>query len=684
MTDTDSISTLCRMCEQGCGLVVTLEDGQPARIEGSKEHPYNKGWLCAKGRASLDFFYSSQRLTSPMIRRDGEFVPIQWEDALNFAAKNLQRLRDLHGPESLAIYHGEGTGHQEIKYFMKRFANVYGTPNYMGVGSICNASRTLTEEITYGGVTKPDISNSPFLIVWGGNPMVSHEPFTPREMSQLKKRGGCLVVVDPRKTETAAKADIHLPVRPGRDEILALNMVHVILREGLWDKAFTENWVHGFQPFYEAAIDDRFSPETGEAFTGVASELVRQVARAYASSRPASVAMGNGLEHHRVGVSAIRLLAIMKAITGNLDVPGGDVFTPRPKLKDMTTPLPQSSVPPVGSQEFPLFCQLRKEARALSLPEAVLEEKPYPIKGMIIAGGNPSLEWPSSSRIREALKKLQFLMVIDVVWSPDCQHADLVLPACTFLERDEHRVNVSLGLHHITLRKQAVEPVYGLPDQMIWVKLAKHMGFEGYFPWKSCQEGINFLLGELGVSYEDLLSQRGIYEYEKRTYRKYESQGFQTSTGKVEILSGRLESLGYDPSPIRADVLYPSEKPEEYPLFLTTGGNLLCYLHWQYRYIPRLRKMAPEPMVEVHPDTAGRHRIADGDTVEVQTATGTIQLKAHVTPRIRPDTIHIPHGWEEANVNELTDIEDADPISGFPNLKSLRCRIQRVEQHGTL
>ena len=679
MTDTDSISTICRMCEQGCGLVVTTEDGQPVRIAGSREHPYNKGWLCAKGRACLDFFHSSQRLTSPMIRRDGTFVPIEWEDALDFAAKKLQRLRDLHAPESLAIYHGEGTGHQEIKYFMKRFANVYGTPNFMGVGSICNASRTLTEEITYGGVTKPDIGNAQFLIVWGGNPLASHEPFTPREMSRLKKRGGSIVVVDPRKTETAAKADFHLPVRPGRDEILALNMVHVILREGLWDKAFTESWVHGFQPFYKAAIEDRFSPETGEDLTGVAPELVRQVARAYASSKPASLAMGNGLEHHRVGVSAIRLLAIMKAITGNLDIPGGDVFTPRPKLKDMTTPLPQSSVPPVGSREFPLFCQLRKEARALSLPEAVLEERPYPIKGMIIAGGNPSLEWPSSSRIREALKRLEFLMVIDVVWSPDCQYADVVLPACTFLERDEHRVNFYLGLHHITLRRQVVEPVYGLPDQMIWVELAKHMGFEEYFPWKSCREGIDFLLGELGVSYEDLLSHDGIYEYEKRTYRKYESQGFHTPTGKVEILSERLKSLGYDPFPIRADMLHPTEECEEYPLFLTTGGNLLCYLHWQYRYIPRLRKMAPEPLFEIHPDTAARHRIGEGDTAEVQTAPGTIQLKAHVTPRIRPDTIHIPHGWEEANVNELTDIDDADPISGFPNLKSLRCRIQRVD-----
>jgi anaerobic selenocysteine-containing dehydrogenase len=617
-------------------------------------------------------------MTSPLIRREGTFVPVGWEEALAFAAKRLARLKEQHGPQSLAVYHGEGIGHQEIKYFMKRFANVYGTPNFMGVGSICNAARTLGEAITYGEVTKPDISDSQFLMVWGGNPLVSHEPFIPREISRLKKRGGCLVVVDPRRTETAAKADVHLPVRPGRDEILVLNMLHVILREALWDQTFTKAWVHGFQPFYEVVIEDRFSPEAGEGLTGIPAAWVRRVARAYAAARPACVAMGNGLEHHRVGIHAIRLLAIMKALTGNIDVAGGDLFTPRPKLRDITTPRPPSSVPPIGSEEFPLFCHMRKEARALSLPQAILEERPYAIKGMIEAGGNVTLEWPGSSRTRDALDKLEFLMVIDVVWSPDCQHAHVVLPACTFLERDEHRVNVYLNLPHITLRRQVVEPVSGLPDQVIWMRLAKHMGFGEYFPWQSCREGIDVLLDQLGISYEDLLAQGGIYPYYKRAYKTYESGGFHTPTGKVEIFSERLKRFGYDPFPIRADVLHPDDKSGNEPLRLTTGGNLLSYLHWQYRYIPRLRKMAPEPLLEIHPEAAQEHGIAEGDMAEVQTATGSIQLKAHVTSRIRPDTVHIPHGWEEANVNELTDPKDADPISGFPNLKSVPCRVRRI------
>lgn len=672
------ISTICRMCPQGCGLEVTLENGNPVSLKGAKDHPYSKGWLCAKGRAALDLFHSSNRLSSPLIRKEGKLVSVKWEEALDFCAKRLHRLKDLYGPHSLAIYQGEGVGHQEIKYYMKRFANVYGTPNFMSVGSICNAARTMADTLTFGAVTKPDIANTNLLISWGANPLASNEPFLPKAINQLKKRGAKLVVVDPRKTEVASKADVHLPIKPGQDEILILNMLHVILGEALWDKEFTKKWIHGFHRFHEAVVKDRYSPEAGEALTGIPSDLVRQVARSYAQTKPACISMGNGLEHHSFGISAMRLLAIMKALTGNLDIPGGDLFTPKPKIRDITAPLPKPSIPPVGAQKFPLFCQSRKEGHALSLPEAILKGQPYPIKGMIIAGGNPGLEWPNSRQTQEALKKLEFLLVIDVVRSPDTNSAHAVLPACTFLERDEHQVNVYQNLHNITLRRQVVEPLYGLPDQMIWVKLAHQMGFEKHFPWQNCQQGIDYLLGDVGATYRDLIAHGGVYEYDQRKFKKYEDQGFQTPSGKVEIYSEQLKRFGYDPSPIREDACKPKEESAEFPLALTTGANLHCYLHWQFRYLPKLRKMAPEPLFEIHPNAALQYGISDGELAEIQTKIGKIQLKAQLTDRIRPDTIHIAQGWEEANANLLTAMDHTDPVSGFPNLKSLKCRVRKV------
>lgn len=297
---------------------------------------------------------------------------------------------------------------------------------------------------------------------------------------------------------------------------------------------------------------------------------------------------------------------------------------------------------------------------------------------MVIAGGNPTLEWPNSGLIREALKKLDFLLVIDVVQSPDCRHAHVVLPACTFLERDEHRVNVYQNLPHITLRQRVVDPVFGLPDQMIWVELARHMGLGDYFPWESCEEGIDYLLGGMGLTYQELVSRGGIFQYEKTAYKKYKTKGFHAPAGKVEIYPERLRQLGMDPSPIRDNLCSPSDPPKDFPLTLITGGNLLPYTHWQYRYIKKLRTMSPGPMFEIHPETAGSYGISDGDMAEIETRFGRIRLPAHLTQSILPDTIHIPQGWEEANANELTGLEDVDPVSGFPNLKSLRCSIRRV------
>jgi anaerobic selenocysteine-containing dehydrogenase len=677
--ETRKVTTLCRMCDHGCGMEVTVENEMPVAVKGSRKHPFNKGWLCAKGRSALDLFHSPSRMKTPMIRKGSEFEEASWEDALAHASEKMHRLRETYGPQSLAIYYGEGVGHQEIRSYMKRFSNVYGTPNFCGVGSICNTARTIAETLTFGGLTKPDIPNTHLLIVWGGNPMISHEPYPPGEIEKLRKRGGQVIVVDPRKTETAMKADIHLAVKPGTDAVLILNLLHVIFHEELWDKPFVEKWIHGFQAFCEAVRDQAFSPERGQRMTGIMPATVRSVARTYASTKPASIFTGNGLEHHGHGVNTIRLLALLKAITGNLDVSGGDLFTPRPKLRDITTPLPEPSMPPVGIERFPVFCRTRKEAHALSLPDAILEGKPYPIKGMVITGGNPSLEWPDSQRTVEALRALEFLMVIDVVRSPDSEYAHVILPACTFLERDEHRVNVYQNLACITTRRQVVAPRFGLPDQLIWMELARSMGYGESFAWESCAQGIDEMLRDQGLTYQDLVAQGGVHEYEGRRHRKYEDKGFHTPSGKVEIYPALLKELGFDPSPIMVEFSQDPEPSEEYPLVLTTGGNLLCYTHWQFRYLPKLKKMAPEPMCEIHPDTAFQYGLSGSEKVEVGTKFGSVRVGVRLTERIRRDTIHIAQGWEEANANMLTGMSGADPISGFPNLKSLRCRLARVE-----
>jgi anaerobic selenocysteine-containing dehydrogenase len=292
---TRTVPTLCRMCDHGCGIEVVVTGDRPTALKGSKKHPFNKGWLCAKGRAALDFYFSPERLTAPLIRSNGKLTPTNWNQALDMASERLSAIRDQYGPQSLAIYNGEGTGHQEIKFYIKRFANVYGTPNVMSVGSLCNASRTMGETLTFGGLTKPDISHARCLIIWGGNPLISHEPCVPGEIGRLKKRGGKLIVIDPRETETAAKADIHLAVKPGSDDTLILNMLHVICREERWDKVFVRKWVKGFSQFSRVVTENSFSPERGEASTGISSTEVRRIARTYATTKPEGFLPETGL-----------------------------------------------------------------------------------------------------------------------------------------------------------------------------------------------------------------------------------------------------------------------------------------------------------------------------------------------------------------------------------------------------
>lgn len=671
----EPVSTLCRMCDHGCGMDVFVEEGRPVRIKGSQAHPFNKGWLCAKGRSALELFYSPLRLKTPMIRTTEGLKEASWEEALAYVSEALLRLKERYGPQSLALYYGEGVGHQEIRSYIKRFANLYGSPNFCGVGSICNTARTIAETLTFGGLTKPDIPGTRLLVVWGGNPFVSHEPYPPGEIGKLRKRGGKLIVIDPRKTETALKADLHLAVKPGSDAVLMLNLLHVIIQEALWDKVFVEQWVQGFESLFEAVRDQAFSPEKGQTVTGIQAEEVRSLARTYATTKPAALFTGNGLEHHGHGVNTIRLLALIKAITGNLDVPGGDLFTPRLKLKDITAPLPEPPVPAVGMDRFPVFCRTRREAHALGLPDAILEGKPYPVKGMIITGGNPSLEWPDSRRTADALQALEFLMVIDVVRSPDSRFAHVILPACSFLERDEHRVNVYQNLACLSVRKKVVDPLWGLPDQVIWMELGRSLGYGDYFPWRDCVEGIDHILSGQGLTHADLVAQGGVYEYEARKFRKYEEEGFRTPSGKVEVYPPLLKDLGFDPSPIMKTFSGNPEPSAAYPLLLTTGGNLLCYTHWQFRYLQKLRKMAPKAECEIHPDTALRYGFSEGEPVEVRTMFGCVQVKARLTERIRRDTVHLPQGWEEANANILTGMSGADPISGFPNLKAVPCQL---------
>lgn len=675
-----TVKTYCGICEKSCGMQVTVADNQVLSVEGLKEHVKSQGDLCVKGRAARDILYAPDRLTAPLKKLNGKWNETDWDDALSLIADNLQKLKTRHGAESLAVYHGQTYLKNNVAMFsMKRFLSLYGTPNLCSAASECFIPQLLNGITTFGGLAMPDIERSRCTIIWGANPFASGSLLgcntrSMRILHRLKQQGVQFIVIDPRTPEVARLAAIHLQPRPGTDGALALGMMRVMVDENLYDKAYVEQHTSGFDKL--AHLLDQYDLKTVAQITGVLKSDIERAARLFATTKPASIMNGNGLEHHTNTVQTLRALSLLLAITGNIDVPGGNTFlTPlffNPEPPE-GMPVPEGS--PIGTAEHPLFVSMINQAHALVVMEKILDTADSPIKALIVAGGAPLPQLANSAQVKAALQKLDFIVVIDQFMTATAQYADIVLPAAFFLERDE------LSTMPLNLQNKAVDGGQCWPDWNIWWELGKRMGYAQFFPWNTFAEAADYLLQSAGYSYAELKKHpEGIMQ--KETPGKFLEQGFYTFSGKIELYSQSLESNGYDPLPVYRE---PGESisatpalAQEYPLTLTTGARVPMFLHSQHRTIESLRKLWPEPYLEIHPETARACGIGDGELVVVESPRGSVRIKAQFTAGIRPHVVHLPHGWVEADCNLLTDHKQRDPISGFPGLKSSLCRIKKA------
>ncbi|MCX5886553.1 MAG: molybdopterin-dependent oxidoreductase, partial [Proteobacteria bacterium] len=383
----------------------------------------------------------------------------------------------------------------------------------------------------------------------------------------------------------------------------------------------------------------------------------------------------NGVEHQTNTVQTIRALNILLSLTGNIDVKGGNTFlAPTLFAPEGIEGIPAPEGEPIGMNEHPMFVSMIKQAQALVVIEKMVE-KESPIKAMIVAGGAPIPQLANTNKVREALKKLEFMAVVDLFMTETTKYAHLVLPAAFFLEREE------IGTMPLNLQRKAVDGEQCWPDWRFWWELAKKMGYGKHFPWQGFKDAADFLLQSVGVTYEELEKHpEGIlHELLPGNFLK---DGFYTYSGKIEIYSNSLGSNGYDPLPVYREpmesVASTPELARKYPLTLTTGARLPMYLHSQHRNIPALRKLHPEPYLEIHPETARESGVKNGDKVIVESPRGKVAIKAQLTEGIMPSVVHIPHGWVEFDCNLLTDHEKRDPVSGFPGLKSALCRVRKA------
>lgn len=684
-TESGWISTDCTLCYHSCGMEVLVEEGRIKKVRGLKDHPLNKGRLCPKGARVIEMVYHPDRLKYPLKKVDGQWRRISWEDALSEIGGQLKRLREEFGPESLSIFSGSiGVENLEMMELAQRFKGAFGTPNFISVEGICYRMRIRARQMTFGKYPVEEM-NTKLYVLWGHNPEQSDFPLYLALKENLAK-GSKLVVIDPRRIPLAQKADLYLPIRPGTDGALALALIHVIIKENLYNREFVERWTHGFDRLLSHI--EPYTPQWAEKITWIPAEDIRRLARLYAGAESASIFQGTNTQDQTAnGTQNSRAFAILQTITGNINNPGGWVIGPRLSITGLGISTDKT---PIGAEDYSLFYDLwgRKSpfGQVVCFPDSV----PEIIKALIVTGGNPVVSMPDSNAFREALQKLDLLVVHDLFMTETAELAHYVLPACTHLEKNglAYSYNVCHGIPYLMVRKKAIDPLHESRSEFhFWKGLAEKTGLGEFFPWESDEEVVELELRSTGLSYRELKEEKrsGAYYGEKRYGMEgFEKRGFSTPSGKIEIYSETFERAGFDPLPTYREPdqspMSDSELYKRFPLILTTGARILYYTHGQHRNIKGLTRKNPDPFAEIHPKTAGRYGIQDGDWIFVESNRGQIRVKALLTEAIQEEVVSVPHGWPgNANVNLLTDVHCREPIMGYPQMKSQLCAIKKAE-----
>jgi len=705
MMDKSVVRSACRMCHGVCQVLVHLEGDRVVKVTGDPDSPTSRGYICPKGKASPELLYHPDRLLYPLKRAgergENKWERITWDEALGEMAERLKAIKEESGPEYFAMQQGTG---RPYTGFTTRFANAFGTPNFTGVAHLCYLPRWLVSLYTLGQLPICDIygfgGECPACIVlWGcdlSNSGASDGMCGGMFQAALKKAKK-VIVVDPRRIKAAEKADHWLQLRPGTDGALALAMINTIIAEDLVDHDFVDGYTVGYERLVEHV--QPFTPEWAAPITRLDAEDIRAAARTYATTPPACMQWGNAVDMSACNAQTARSLLILRALTGNIDRPGGDVLW----------------VPPAGVKQRSVFMNLEVPGLQFRPPEvydrvvdggrypicpiahpptfwrSIVEGDPYRIRAMWIVGSNPLLTMTDPLQTERALRLLEYLVVSDFFLTPTAQLADLVLPAATWLEQDD-----VVNLHKIwcvLARRKVAQVGKARDDREVIFELAHRLGLDEAFPWKDFRAYLEWALEDAGMTFEEFCD-KGMLAGEMR-YHKYREHGFATASGKFEIYSSLLEAMGVSPLPVyREPPLTPVSAPElvrEYPLILTTGAKIREFFHSEGRQIGSLRKKHPDPLVEIHPHTAASLGIDEGDWVLIETPHDRVRMRARLFDGIAPDVVSAEHawwfpeddapeyGWRKSNVNLLFGEMEYDPDSGSESLRSALCKVYKVE-----
>ena len=694
-------------CHDNCGVLMYVKDGVLEKIEGDPENPYNQGRLCPRCLAFKEMLYHPDRLRHPL-KRDRKdrgknaFTQISWDEAYEIIEREMKKVIDTYGPE--AIWVTQGTG-RDINGYGPLMAQYFGTPNY-GTGFLsgqaCYAPRIFSTALKAGGLyicdysqffpdryDNPEWERPEYILVWGNNPVVANSDGTLGHwIVECMKRGSKLMVMDPTLTWLAGKAEYWFQVRPGTDCALALAMCNVIIQNDLQDQHFIE-------------------AETCR----VDADLIVEAACALGRAKNACLQWGVAMDHTSEGFITGMACFDLMALTGNFEKPGTMVAA-NPVWDMSVTWMPRDRVwvecsEPVKDQGRTMnFDYPALKAMAAISPDMLLKAmetgEPYPIKAMFMMQNNAiACMGAQPQRILPALQNMDFNVVVDLFMTPTALAcADIVLPAACFAERIGITGHQPYALGAIA---QAVEPLGECKsDQRIIYEVGSHFTTDEYKQWDDEEGFYDYLLRDTGYTYEELRERTWAYpefEYnknEKGMLRWDGSVGFATSTGRYNFYCPEMVKFGLSPL---ADYEEPPESPvscpelaEKYPLVLTTGARPWGFFHSEHRQSPSMRRLHPEPTVLIHPETAAKYGIDEGDWVKLENQYGSCKHKAHLTVRIRKDTVSADHAWwfpergpedgtlfgvMESNVNKLVPMRPGKVGLGA-SYKSQLCSIEKI------
>ena len=706
MKDQEEIyRSVCRVCHGGCGALLSVKDGRLVKVAPDPDSPFNRGRMCIKGPATPEMMYHASRLLVPLkrigARGSNRWEEVAWDTALDDIANRLDSIREESGPEAIAL--GQGTGRHHYMHVI-RFANSLGTPNWYEPGlANCFIPRVTVSRLTYGGFVAADYYGDVTpntILFWGHNPVITGPD---GELSFPLKRalatGSFGIAIDPRRSETAKRCKMWLPIRPGTDCALALAMIHVIINEGVYDVEFVDKWTVGFEKLKEHVSS--YSPQWAEDITWVPAQDIIAAAKRYALGKPSVLEWGVAIEQTPNSLQTVRAISLLRGLTGNIDIPGGDILgmeiiRPYPVMRNQ---LPEGMLAKrIGSDQFKLLSGFRAAMPSAHIPglfKAMRTGDPYRIRALLVFGGNPMVTVANTREVYESLLKLDLLVVADMFMTPTAALADYILPAAFWPEVNQIIEIPLVAGNAVFAQQKTVQVRECRQDEEIMNDLGRRLNLPG--AEESLEDILNYRLEPLGITFEEL--KRKSVVFPPHEYYKFEKKGFRTPSRKVELYSKSLERLGYDALPtFKEPPENPDSQPElaqKFPYILTTGSRRREFFHSEHRQIESLRRRRPHPIAEINPDTAEPHGIAAGDWIYVSSPRGRIRMRAEVTEDIRKGIVNVDHGWWfperegpdfgvwESNANLLTsNAPPYDPAFGSYQLRGLLCSIEKIGAEG--